>query len=209
MTKFAEHRIQTLSKKLSWLLRHGANESGLAMDTAGFANVDDVIRITGFTLAEVDAVVAENNKQRFDIDIGAAGVRIRAVQGHSEGTPVTREGLEASWTVVEPETQPTVFHGTSVEAAEAILAGPGVTAQARSHVHLAASTDAEVGKRAGVAVLLAIDVAVLKAHGQQVFRANNGVLLTREVPIEAIVDVVAMTRAGELARAELLALVHH
>jgi RNA:NAD 2'-phosphotransferase (TPT1/KptA family) len=35
------------SKKLSWLLRHGAGEAGLEMDAAGWAEVADVRRVEG------------------------------------------------------------------------------------------------------------------------------------------------------------------
>jgi len=189
------------STRLSWLLRHGAHETGLVMDTAGFAAIADVLQHARLTRADLDTVVAENNKERFEI----RGERIRAVQGHSlEGTPVTLEGLEASWAEVTGDDR--LFHGTSVAAAEAILSSAGVHAAARTHVHLAAAIDATVGKRNAVDVLLAIEPARLRVAGQRVFRAPNGVLLTRVVPREAVVDVMAATRAGTAAVERLRAL---
>lgn len=197
--------LRDRSTRLSWLLRHGANERGLAMDSAGFADVDDVLRLAQLRRAELDAIVADNNKLRFEVVGSADGERIRAVQGHSfEGTPVTLEGLEASWVVVD-DARP-LFHGTSVAAARAILTSAGVHAAARTHVHLADAIDATVGKRAAVGVLLTVDQARLRAAGQRVFRAPNGVLLTREVPRGAVVDVVGATRAGLAAVDELKAL---
>ncbi len=121
--------LKKRSIKLSWLLRHGANETGLVMDNAGFAAIDDVLRHTGLSRDELDTVVAENNKSRFE----RRGESIRAVQGHSfEGTPVTLDGLEASWEVVTSHN--VLFHGTSVAAARSILSGEGVHAAARTHV---------------------------------------------------------------------------
>ncbi|WP_375767446.1 RNA 2'-phosphotransferase [Archangium gephyra] len=186
------------SKKLSWLLRHGARESGLSMDEAGFAFVADVLRLTGLSLAQLEAVVAQNSKSRFELK----GERVRAVQGHSpEGTPVTLEGLERSWDEVLGDAP--LYHGTSVGAARAILDSEGVHAAARSHVHLAPAVDATVGKRAGVDVLLVVSAVLLRESGLRVFRAPNGVLLARAVPREAVTDLLAATAVGERALGEL------
>ena len=197
-----EDRMKKKSHRLSWLLRHGANEVHLAMDSAGFAPVDDVLRHASLTRAELDQVIEENNKSRYELSVD--GLRVRACQGHSlEGTPVTREGLEGTWALVVDDAL--VFHGTNVTAARSILA-EGITAAARTHVHLAESEGAKVGKRANVDVLLAVSPAKLRGHGVQIHRAPNGVLLARHVPAEAIVDVTAHNRPGEHALAELKAM---
>jgi putative RNA 2'-phosphotransferase len=196
------HAIKKKSQRLSWLLRHGANETGLAMDAGGFAPVVDVLAQVHMTRAELDDVIRENNKSRYELS--ADGARVRACQGHSmEGTPVTREGLEATWIVVASDD--VIFHGTNVIAARSILA-EGIDAQARTHVHLAESEGATVGKRANVDVLLAVSPAKMRAAGLAIWRAPNGVLLARHVPKDAIVDVVAQNRPGERALAELRAL---
>lgn len=190
--------LQAKSKKLSWLLRHGARETGLAMDSAGFAPIADVLRLTGLSREELDLVVEENNKSRFEV----RGTQVRAVQGHSqEGTPVTLEGLEGSWEEVSADAL--LYHGTSVDAARSILSGEGVHSAARTHVHLAAAVDAKVGKRAGVDVLLVISPARLRASGLRVFRSPNGVLLARAIPADAIVDVLACNGPGTAALAKL------
>lgn len=194
MSKPAATSLVTKSKQLSWLLRHGAREAGLAMDGAGFASVDEVLRRTGLTRAELDAVVAQNTKARFEL----RGDRVRAVQGQSlAGTPVTHEGLEASWEEVLDAAP--LYHGTSVAAARSILAGAGIHPAARTHVHLAPAADATVGKRAGVDVLLVVDPERLRAAGLRVFRAPNGVLLCRAVPHEAIVGIEACNGPGARA----------
>ena len=202
-----ERAVKKASIRLSWLLRHGAIESGLQMDSAGFAAVVDVLRLARLDVGTLATLVADNNKQRFEVRGGLSegGARIRAVQGHSlEGTPVTLEGLESSWLVVDDDRP--LFHGTSARAAGAILDSNGVhaaVAQVVDVVHLAAAVDATVGKRAAVDVLLKIDPQLLRAAGQRVFRAPNGVLLTRTVPRSAVIDVVAATRAGNEALARL------
>jgi putative RNA 2'-phosphotransferase len=168
------------------------------MDEAGFAAVADVLRLTGLSRAQLEAVVSDNSKARFELK----GERVRAVQGHSpEGTPVSLEGLERSWEEVLDDAP--LYHGTSVGAARAILDSEGVHAAARSHVHLAPAVDATVGKRAGVDVLLVISPVRLREAGLRVFRAPNGVLLARAVPRDAVTDVVAATAAGSRALGEL------
>jgi len=182
-----------VSHRLSWLLRHGAIEAGLAMDAAGWAAIDDVLRAVGVSREALDAVVRDNNKSRYEL----RGERIRACQGHSpKGTPVTLEALEASWSVdlrVEP-----VWHGTRLDAVPAIAA-EGLIPGERTHVHLAEATDSKVGKRANVDVLLCVDPARLRAAGVTLFQSPNGVILARAVPPGCITDLRAETRR---ARAE-------
>lgn len=196
----SDRDLKKKSQRLSWLLRHGANESGLAMDAAGFAPVDAVLKLARLTRAELDVVIAENNKSRYELS--KDGLRVRAAQGHSlSGTPVTLDGLEASWVVVTSSHE--VFHGTHVDAARSILSSPdGIHPGERTHVHLADAADAKVGKRANVDVLLVISPPLI---GAPLYRAPNGVLLTRAVPTKAIVDVVAQNGPGAHAEAELKA----
>ncbi|MBL8604329.1 MAG: RNA 2'-phosphotransferase [Myxococcales bacterium] len=188
-----------LSKRLSWLLRHGARASGLAMSAEGWASVDAVCAALGCGRADLDAAVAENTKARFALD----GARIRAVQGHSlEGTPVTLDALEASWEPYEAEAW--VWHGTALGALDGIHR-EGITAQARSHVHLAISPDSTVGKRSGVDVLLGVCPKTLGQHGLGLFKSDNGVVLARRVPRDAVVAVKTLTKAARAVEAALCA----
>jgi len=181
-------RLVKQSKRLSWMLRHGAREVGLAMDSAGWVAVAEVLRVTGLTPAELDEVVARNDKGRLQRD----GDRIRACQGHSlAGTPVTLEALEASW---EPFTGAgSLWHGTTVAAAESI-ARVGLLPGERTHVHLASSRDSPVGKRSNTPVVLEVSVEKLLATGREVFVAPNGVILARDVPASCVAGVHAATR---------------
>lgn len=185
--------LTSKSKKLSWLLRHGARESNLEMDSAGWARVSDVLRLTHLSLDQLLQVVEENNKSRLQID----GDKIRACQGHSlSGTPVTREALEASWTRFSGDE--IIWHGTSVDAAMSI-AKSGISSVERTHVHLADSLDATVGKRAGVALMLGISPAKLRSMGLEIYVSQNGVVLAREVPAACIVEIEGFTKAGKSA----------
>lgn len=175
-----DERIRRGSYRLSWLLRHGANEVGLAMDAAGWAAVPDVLAETRLDRRELEAVVARNDKRRLQL----VGDRVRACQGHSrDGVPVTLDALESSWFRFAGADR--IWHGTGLGALEGIAAR-GIEPSARTHVHLAEGLESKVGKRAKVQVMLAVSVARLVAQGVEVWQAPNGVVLARRVPVAAI-----------------------
>lgn len=192
--------ITRASHSLSALLRHRAGAVGLPMNAAGWARVDDVLRLARLTPALLDAAVRENNKSRLEVRDGL----IRACQGHSlAAMPVTLEALEASWEE-DLRTEP-IWHGTS-PAAAASIAREGLLPGERTHVHLADATDSKVGKRAGVALLLGVDPEALRGHGLRVFRSPNGVLLARRVPAACVTALVATGARATHQEAELRAL---
>lgn len=193
--QMSPHNLVQKSKRVSWLLRHGASQQGIAMDAAGWVAVRDVLRVLRLSEADLDAVVAQNDKRRFERD----GQRIRASQGHSAPV-VSQQALEATWNVFTGEGP--VFHGTNVDAAFSIAA-QGIQPQARSHVHLAPSRQSKVGKRWNVALLLVIDPHRLRAEGIPLFESPNGVLLARTVPTSAITGIEPLTRAAQAALPDL------
>ena len=170
------------------------------MDSAGWSSVADVLAFTGLSRDQLEDVVAGNNKQRYQLE----EARIRACQGHSlAGTPVTLEGLEASWTLWAGTTP--LWHGTHPDACSDIVQ-QGILAMNRSHVHLASAPDSPVGKRAAVTVLLGVDPERLRASGQRIFVAPNGVMLVRQVPPAALVALLPRSRRAQRQLASLLAL---
>lgn len=184
-------KIRDKSKKISWLLRHGANEAGLTMDTAGWVPIEQVLDRLRICRAELDVIVRDNNKARFELDEG----QIRACQGHSLATtPVTLEGLEATWHRHDGHAR--IWHGTGLGALDGIYA-QGILPSARTHVHLAASTSSTVGKRFKVQVLLAVSVQRMHDAGLGLWRAPNGVVLARRVPVEAIEGALAQSKKAE------------
>jgi putative RNA 2'-phosphotransferase len=174
------------SKKLSWLLRHGAGETGIEMDAAGWVSIADVLRVLHMGRAALEDAVENNNKSRLEV----RGARIRACQGHSlAGMPVTQEALEASWELVDGADP--VWHGTRIAAISGI-AREGILPGQRTHVHLAEAIDSTVGKRAGVDLMLEVSPARLQARGILLHRSPNGVILARTVPADCIVGLEPM-----------------
>jgi putative RNA 2'-phosphotransferase len=188
--------VVRLSKRLSWLLRHGAGGAGLVMDEAGWAAIDDVLHLLSISLPALEEAVARNDKGRLVVE----GARIRACQGHSlSGMPVTVEALESSWEVASPAGH--LWHGTHV-AAVAGIAAHGIVPGGRSHVHLAPQRESRIGKRSAVDLLLEVSPARLGEQNITVFQSPNGVLLVRRVPLSAIVGLEAASLAGRQSEVE-------
>lgn len=170
-------RMVRVSKFLSRHLRHAPEDLGLRLDPAGWVPVADLLQAMAergrpLTRAELDEVVAHNDKQRFAYD--DSGTRIRASQGHT--VPVDLGYVDA----VPPAV---LYHGTVPAALDAILRD-GLRPMDRHDVHLSAdvATATRVGARRGRPVVLAVDTAAMTADGHRFRRSANGVWLTAEVP---------------------------
>ena len=149
-----------VSKKLSWLLRHGAEKEGLSLDSAGYANVQDVLanrnlKSLKVTFDEIKECVEDNDKKRFtmtpisDPEASVEGQTalpsnkpsdylIRANQGHS--LKIESEGLLKP--ITEENLPQNVIHGTNKAALKLILASGGLKPMGRNHVHFAAGLPA-------------------------------------------------------------------
>jgi putative RNA 2'-phosphotransferase len=168
-----------ISKYLSKHLRHSPDALGLTLAPGGWVAVDDLLaacarRNFSLTRAELDEVVARNDKQRFAFD--TTGTRIRANQGHSAAVDLQLEPVEP------PDV---LYHGTGQSAVDAILA-TGLSKMRRHHVHLSGDVETarKVGARHGVPVVFVVDCSAMRRAGHTFFRAANGVWLVDHVPPE-------------------------
>ncbi|MFD7815030.1 RNA 2'-phosphotransferase [Streptomyces sp. NPDC059785] len=168
-------RTVKVSKYLAKHLRHRPERIGLTLDEGGWVEIDTLIAAATahgfrFSRAELDRVVATNDKQRFAID----GTRIRASQGHSVDVDL---GLP-------PSTPPAhLYHGTVQRSLDEIRA-EGLRAMNRHDVHLSADreTATRVGARRGRPVVLGVDAAAMHRDGHVFHVSANGVWLTAAVP---------------------------
>ncbi|MEU5975651.1 RNA 2'-phosphotransferase [Streptomyces sp. NPDC047315] len=172
-----ERRTVKVSKHLAKHLRHQPERIGIALDANGWVEIDELLRALAahrfpVSRAELEHVVAVNDKRRFAID----GSRIRANQGHT--VPVDLD-LPAA-------TPPAyLYHGTVAANLPAIRI-EGLRPMRRHHVHLSPDreTATRVGARRGRPVVLPVDSGALHRAGH-VFRISaNGVWLTDTVPPE-------------------------
>ncbi|RKP24629.1 KptA family-domain-containing protein [Syncephalis pseudoplumigaleata] len=177
-----------LSKRLSYLLRHGAVKEGLPLRADGFVPVSSILALPSFQaygFADIQQIVAECTKQRFTLSAaldaahdadGEAVWWIRANQGHS--LPVADLALEA---VADPAELSTLVHGTYHRCWPSI-AQEGLRRGTRNHVHLAVGLPGEhgviSGMRTSAQIHIYIDAARAMADGIQFLRSANGVILT-------------------------------
>jgi len=170
-------RTIKVSKYLSKHLRHQPERIGITLDAQGWVAIDELLHAMArrglpLTRAELDHVVATNDKRRFAIE----GGRIRASQGHT--VPVDL-GLPPS----EPPAY--LYHGTVNRVLDAIR-NEGLRPMNRTHVHLSADreTATRVGARRGRPVVLSVDAAAMHRAGHTFHVSANGVWLTDAVPPE-------------------------
>ena len=170
--------LKKTSKFLSLVLRHNPALVGIALDSAGWVAVEDLLegcRRNGqpITLEELREVVRSSDKQRFTFSDD--GQRIRANQGHSVQVDL---GYEPA---VPPEV---LFHGTTKKYLESIRKN-GLEKGKRHHVHLSEKREtAAAGSRHGKLVILEIASGPIHRAGIPFYRTPNGVWLADQVPVE-------------------------
>jgi putative RNA 2'-phosphotransferase len=170
---------ESVSKYLSYILRHKPESIGLKLDKHGWADIDEIIKnTTDFSLTKemIKNITAKSDKKRFLIE----GNKIRANQGHSLDVD-----LELS-----PQRPPKIlYHGTAQRFVSSILK-EGIIPQSRQYVHLSQNVKVatSVGKRHGKPTVLKIDAAAMYEDGITFYLSKNGVWLTRRILPKYIVD---------------------
>lgn len=169
----------SVSRTLSYWLRHAPEVGGFALDAEGWASTDDVLAGLRSRFADIDfdgllRVVETNDKQRFEFSPDLA--RLRARQGHSVEVDLALSAV----------TPPRIlYHGTSERFAAAIF-GKGLLPMGRHHVHL--SQDQETARRVGARRKgpIVLEVAARRMHeaGHRFFVTGNRVWLVDRVPPE-------------------------
>ena len=174
-----EARRKHVSKFLSKHLRHQPEQLGLTLGVGGWVPVDELLQACAahqfpMTRAELDEVVARNDKQRFSFD--PTGDLIRANQGHSVEVDLQ---LEA---VTPPEV---LYHGTGEQFIEPILR-EGLRKMSRQHAHLSRDTETarKVGSRHGKPAILQVAAGTMYHDGYIFYCSANGVWLTDHVPAQ-------------------------
>jgi putative RNA 2'-phosphotransferase len=162
-----------LSKKMSFLLRHKPESAGLTLTPSGWIELPIFASALQVSESEILAVVEADSKQRFTVRGGS----IRAAQGHSFPVELEFEAAEAP---------ATLWHGTVEKFLPTILV-EGLKPMSRQFVHLSPTVEVAetVGaRRKGETILLKLETAPFLAEGHELFKAENGVWLTKAVPAE-------------------------
>ncbi len=167
----------TTSKYISLILRHQPEVIGITLDEHGWADVNQLIegvnRTQPLTMEILEEIVRTDEKQRYSFN--EDHTKIRANQGHS--IPVDAELRECE----PPEV---LYHGTGEKYVSSIEA-QGLIPKSRLYVHLSKDTDTarNVGARHGRPVIFLVYSGQMKRDGYSFYLSENGVWLTREVPV--------------------------
>ncbi len=166
------------SKYISKLLRHDPDD--LIMDNNGWISVSSLLKKLDINKAELDKIVEENNKSRFEFD--AHQMRIRARQGHTISVNV-------ELTEITPPSK--LYHGTAIATTEVIMKN-GISKMSRLHVHLSKDEDTarNVGSRKGKCAILIVDSQKMCEDGIKFYISNNGVYLVEYVPPQYIENII-------------------
>ncbi|EPH40425.1 RNA 2'-phosphotransferase [Streptomyces aurantiacus] len=170
-----DRRTVKVSKYLSKHLRHQPERIGITLDDGGWVDIGTLIAAAAahgfrFTRAELDHVVAVNDKRRFAVE----GDRIRASQGHS---------VEVDLHLPAATPPAYLYHGTVARHLPAIRA-EGLRPMNRHAVHLSPDRDTatRVGARRGRPVVLSVDAGAMHRDGHLFQVSANGVWLSAAVP---------------------------
>lgn len=170
-----------IGRFISLILRHHPESAGITLDEHGWADTDILTekaakKFHGFTFADLERIVRENNKQRYSFNEDKT--KIRANQGHSIA-------VNMEFTSVTPPD--VLYHGTGEKSIDGILSN-GIQKMSRQYVHLSADceTAVNVGKRHGKPVVLQIAANKMFNDGYRFYLSENKVWLTDFVPAKYI-----------------------
>lgn len=169
--------LKFISKKMSYALRHNPDKYNIKLDEYGYTNLPVFIAALNrvhrlhLTRDDIDAVIANSSKQRFEIKNN----RICALYGHS--IPGIIKHQEATPPAV-------LYHGTARRFLPSINE-LGLLPMQRQFVHL--STDIPTAQQVGARhdskpVILTIDTQAARAAGVKFYVGNDQVWLADEIP---------------------------
>ncbi|KAI4123006.1 MAG: hypothetical protein LQ338_005493 [Usnochroma carphineum] len=147
-------REETVSRAMSYVLRHGAEKENLKLDASGYINCADLLswprlRSLHVTFPELRSIVATNSKQRFALipspstttppdppsSTNPSDYLIRATQGHS--IAISSENLLTPLSPDDANCPDEVVHGTTEDRWAKIKKSGALKRMGRQHVHFA------------------------------------------------------------------------
>lgn len=160
------------SRKLSYYLRH-AEEAELKLHHEGWAWVASVLPLINCTEPELQAIVAEDDKNRYEL--GFNGLKIRARQGHSTSQVIMS---------FEVQTPPDVLYHGTVNTNVVSIMNQGLLPGPRHYVHMSGDveTATTVGARRGKPVLFRVLAKEAHESGVVFLMSSNGVWLASSIP---------------------------
>lgn len=172
-----------LSKFLSLILRHRAQDFGLMLDSQGFVDFDAVRDVVSqrssdeYSEEDWQAVLEgqTDGKKRFEVVDG----RIRALYGHSKVSPV-------EYPPIKPPK--ILYHGTNAHALKSIRR-QGLQAMKRQYVHLSTTVERAIkvgSRRTEQVILLKIRASEAHREGISFYNPEPEHFLAKTIPVDFI-----------------------
>ena len=173
---------ESLSKEISYALRHNPKQYGLELDEQGWVSVDALIlalqgqgRSKPPSIGDIEKMIQASEKKRHEMYDG----KIRALYGHS-----IKEKIEK-----KPVKPPDVlYHGTAHKFIKSIFM-VGLISKNRQYVHLSedVNTAITVGKRRdNDPVVLSISARQAWDDGIMFYLGNSNIWLSDDVPAKYV-----------------------
>lgn len=184
--------MNTVSKSMSKLLRHGAKPTD--MDPRGFLSVKTLQSLVKVSVEQIIEIVEKDDKQRFQLadskykvlnlfedQVGIEDVRcgfIRACQGHSIARVMDPKlgamvNLDIEYITLPLDTI-FIYHFTLLKNVESILR-TGISKMRRIHIHFSNNSASATNLRN---VCMHVDVESCRSIGIQFRLSANGVILS-------------------------------
>ena len=172
--------MKSLSKRLSFILRHKPESIGIVLDENGYADVAELIDKFSKNCAKIDfsvlnTIVENDPKNRYSFSTDKT--KIRANYGHSFHVNLA----------INPSSPPeTLYHGTSINYVNGIRE-EGIQRRSRNYVHLSCNEEVarSVGVRHGEPIVLKVKAKKMENDGYEFYHSAM-VWLTEYVPPEYI-----------------------
>ncbi|EDR29215.1 tRNA 2'-phosphotransferase, putative [Entamoeba dispar SAW760] len=173
-----------ISKRLSYLLRHGAIKERIPITKDGWVLIKDLLnnrQMKGISEEEIKSIVAKDPKKRYSIQGEGNQIKIRANQGHSINVQVEMKEI------TDASLYPIVIHGTYMRNFNSIIKN-GLQKMGRLHIHMAQGLPKEIkeeksGMRSSCNIIIYIDIEKAMKKGIKFYESENGVILS-EGPID-------------------------
>lgn len=185
-------RLEQLSKSMSYILRHKAQDFGIPIDASGFVKVDDLLKAQPVRKFKADYemikdVVELDKKGRYELK-DSDSLMIRAVQGHSMKIVKNEEALEQISNIWR---YPIIVHGT-YEDAWMKIKETGLNRMSRNAIHFSIGYSKAEHVKSGMrnSCDVFIEINAIRAYYENIkfFCSKNRVILTTgiegELPVK-------------------------
>ncbi len=173
-----KNNLESLSKEVSYALRHAPWEYELELDDDGWVGIDQLLtalrlnpKWSNVIVSDLELMISESEKKRHEIADG----RIRAFYGHSVPNKILKR--EAIPTEI-------LYHGTAKMVKDSILQ-EGLKPNQRQYVHLSQDIETAmlVGKRRDSdPIIFRIDAKLAHENGVKFYLGNEKVWLADVIP---------------------------